>query len=452
MAATGIADGHGGLPHGRLIALALPITLSNLSTPLLGLVNAAVIGRLGDAALLGAVAVGAVIFDVLFWSFGFLRMGTAGLTAQANGAGDRVEERAALLRALTLALGIGAVFILTRGWIAQGAIALMQAGPDIQPALRDYFDVRIIAAPLTLVTYAILGSLTGRGKTGYALVISIIINVLNIILSLLFVTQYGFAVRGVAWASVLAEAGGVVAGLFILAGQGMFSGPSPRGGLFQLAAMRRMLAVNRDIFIRTLGLIAAIVFFTRQGVVTGTTVLAANAVLHNLFLTGSFFLDGFATAVEQMAGHAVGARNRDAFRKAVKTGLIWCMGFGVVASLLFWLFGGLVIDAITTSDAVRRVARDYLWLAALTPCIGAAAFLYDGVFIGATWSRAMRNTMLMALGGAALIFFVLRDFGNTGLWLSFLAMLGLRGLLQALVMPRLEQQTFSLPGPAHAAR
>lgn len=441
-----------GLPHARLITLALPITLSNITTPLLGIVNAAVIGRLGDAQLLGAVAVGAVIFDVLFWSFGFLRMGTAGLTAQANGAGDAREERAALWRALTIAFGLGAVLILTRDIMAQASFAVMKVGPDLSPALRDYFDVRILASPITLATYAILGSLTGRGRTGHALAISILVNSLNIILSLLFVTQYGLGVRGVAWASVLAELGGVALGFFMLAGQGMFSGPMPREGIFQAAAMRRMLTLNRDIFLRTLCLIAAIVFFTRQGIVTGTNVLAANAVLHNVFLIGSFFLDGFATAVEQMAGHAVGARDRGAFRKAVRAGLIWCLGFGVAASALFYVAGHVVIDAITTSDAVRRTARDYLSLAALTPLAGAAAFLYDGVFIGATWSRAMRDTMFAALAMAALIFMALRGFGNTGLWLSFIAMLGLRGLFQALWMPKLERATFNAPIPARAAQ
>lgn len=446
--------GAGGLslPHRQLIALALPITLSNLSTPLLGIVNAAVIGRLGDAALLGAVAVGAVIFDVLFWSFGFLRMGTAGLTAQANGAGDGAEERATLWRALTMAFALGTLLILLREPAAQAAIAAMKVGPDLEPALRDYFSVRILASPMTLATYAVLGSLTGRGRTGHALAITIIINLLNIGLSLLFVTHYGFGVRGVAWASVLAEAGGVIAGLLLLAWQGLFAGPLPRGGVFQAAAMRRMVAVNRDIFLRTLGLIAAIVFFTRQGIVTGTAVLAANAVLHNLFLIGSFFLDGFATAVERMAGHAVGARDRDVFRAAVKTGLIWCLGFGAAASGLFFLGGHLVIDAITTSEDVRAIARLYLPLAALTPLAGAAAFLYDGVFIGATWSRAMRDTMFAALILAAALFLALMAYENYGLWLSFLAMLALRGLLQAIWMPGLERRTFTAPVPAPAAR
>lgn len=432
------------LTHARLLALAIPVTLSNLSTPLLGIVNTAVIGRLGDAAQLGAVALGAVAFDILFWSFGFLRMSTAGLSAQATGAGDRAELRAAFWRALLIAAASGLAMALLRTPLVEAAIAFMKPEEAVAGPARDYMHARIWAAPAALANYVILGSMIGRGRTDLGFVTQIAINGVNIVLSLLFVNGLHMGVAGAGYASLVAEMAGLALGLVLQARDGLLAAPR-RADLFDGARLRRTLAVNRDIFLRTLAVIAAIAFFTRQGSQAGAAVLAANAVLNNLFQLGSYFLDGFATATEQTAGHAVGARDRAAFGRAVRLGAIWCAAFGAAASLLFVATGGFAIDGMSTSPEVRAAARDYLVFAALTPLVGAPAFLFDGVFIGATWTRAMRDAMLATFALATLVYFATQPFGNTGLWLTFLAFLALRGVMQGALYSRLERATFAAP-------
>jgi len=437
--------------HARLIALAIPVTLSNLSTPLLGLVNAIAIGRLGDATQLGAVALGAVIFDVLFWAFGFLRMGTAGLTAQALGAGAPAEMRDAFWRSLMLAAAIGLAMIALRGPLADLAIAFMRPAPDVAAEARVYFQGRIWSAPLAFANYAILGSLIGRARTDIGLALQVAINGVNIAFSLLFVSVLHYGVAGVAWASVIAEGGGVALGLAFQARGGFLRAPR-WADILDRGRAWRTLAINRDIFLRTLLLISALAFFTRQSAAGGAVILAANAVLQNFSLIGSFFLDGFATATEQIAGQAVGARDRRGFRRAVKLAALWCVGFGVALSVLFAGLGDRIVDLISTSAEVRLTARDYLLFAALTPAAGALAFLFDGVFIGATWTRAMRNSMFVAFVIAAAAYALLLPFANTGLWLALLTLFLARGLTQLAFYPSLERATFTPTAPAPDAR
>lgn len=437
-----IAGASAPVTHARLIALALPVTLSNLSTPLLGLVNAIAIGRLGDAAQLGAVALGAVIFDVLFWAFGFLRMGTAGLTAQAFGAGDAKELENAFWRSLALAAAIGFPMIALRAPLGDAAMVFMQPGADVAREAHAYFNARIWSAPLTLANYAILGSLIGRARTDLGLIVQIAINGVNIVLSLLFVSVLHYGVAGVGWASVIAEGVGLLLGLFYQTRAGFMHAPR-WSEIFDRARIWRTLAVNRDIFLRTALLIAVLAFFTRQSAAGGAAILAANAVLQNFSLIGSFFLDGFATATEQMAGQAVGARERKSFGRAVRLSALWCVGFGAALSLGFMLFGSGLVDLISTSAEVRLTARDYLLLAALTPVAGALAFLFDGVFIGATWTRAMRDCMLIATALAAALYWATLSLGNTGLWLSLLGFFLARGLIQLAFYPKLKRKTFA---------
>ena len=301
-----------------VLAIGLPMTLAHLSTPMLGLVDAAVVGQLGDAALLGAVALAAVLFDFLFWGFGFLRMGTAGFTAQALGADDRLEQRALLLRALALALAIGCLLVLAQPLVAPVAFPLLGGSETVTAAARLYFGIRIWSAPFAFANYAILGWLIGMGRTTTGLVLQIGINLVNIVLSVLFVMGLGWSVPGVAWAALIAEVAGVVAGLAVVSAH--FGGRLgvPRSLVLDAAKIRRMIAVNRDIMIRTLALLAAWGFFARQGALAGDITLAANAILNNFFLVGGYFLDGVATAAEQLCGRAVGANNRPAFERAVR--------------------------------------------------------------------------------------------------------------------------------------
>ncbi|WP_036260954.1 MATE family efflux transporter [Methylocapsa aurea] len=417
--------------HSRVIRLALPMTLAHLSTPLLGVADAAIIGRLGEAHLLGAIAAAAVIFDFIFWSFGFLRMGTAGLTAQALGAGDRAEQRATFLRALIIGFCIGIGLICLQAAIAGAAFAALDASPEVTHAARLYFDVRIWSAPFVLVNYAVLGAITGRGRTDVALALQVGINLVNIAFNLAFVYGLGLGVQGSAAGTLLAEALGALAGFLVVRRIYGDLFPIDRGLIFEHEKLARMFAVNGDIMIRTMALLFAFAFFTAQGAKGGDATLAANAILLNLFLVAAYFLDGFATAAEQMCGQSFGARDGAGFAKAVRLTAFWCLAFSAAVSLAALAGGGAFIDFLTTSPEVRALAREYLLFAALTPLAGALAFEFDGVFIGATWTRDMRNMMLVSLALYIGGFFLLRPFGNAGLWSALLIFLLARGLTQA---------------------
>ena len=434
--------------HRRVLALALPMTLANVTTPMLGFVGAAVIGRLGDAAMLGAVALGAVIFDALFWSFGALRMATAGLTAQAVGARDPAEVDRTLARALSAGLLAGLVLVLLQGPIGAAAFAISGASEAVLAGLAVYFNIRILSAPCVLANYAVLGSVLGRGRTDLGLLLQVAINLANIALTLALVLGLELGLAGAAAATLCAEAIGLGLGLVVLARLGSRPFRVPLAEIRDAVAMRRTLAVNADVIVRTLALVGGIVLFSALGARQGDVILAANAVLWNLFLIGGFFLDGFATAAEALCGQALGARDRTTFARAARLSLAWCLAFGIGVSLLALAAGGSFIDAVTTSPAVRETARHYLLLAALAPFVAAAPFAYDGIYIGATWTRAMRNLMLAALlaYGVALGAVQALGLGNTGLWLAFLGFLAARGIGQALAYPGLARRAFARAG------
>ena len=441
--------------HRRVLALALPMTLANVTTPMLGFAGAAVIGRLGDAALLGAIALGAVIFDAIFWSFGALRMATAGLTAQAVGARDGAEVDRILARALAAGAGIGLTLIVLQWPLARIAFAISGASETVVAGLATYFHIRILSAPFALANYGVLGSVLGRGRTDLGLLLQVAINLVNIGLTLGLVLGCGLGLAGAALSTVGAEAVGLGLGLVVLARLGSRPFRIPLRDLRDAAALRRTLSVNLDVILRTLALITAIVLFSALGARQGDVILAANAVLWNLFLIGGFFLDGFATAAETLCGQAVGARDGEAFQAASALSLRWCLGFGVGVSLLALGCGPGFIDFVTTNGPVREAARTYLLFAAAAPLAAAAPFAYDGIYIGATWTRAMRNLMLCALAayGALLGFVHLMQLGNAGLWIAFVGFLGARGLGQAIAFPALARETFlkrTLPTAAAA--
>jgi MATE family multidrug resistance protein len=428
--------------HGRMLRIALPMTLSHVTTPLLGLVDATVIGRLGEAHLLGAVALGAVIFDFLFWSFGSLRMATAGLTAQAVGAGDGREVDRTLARALAVAAAAGLALVLLQWPIAAAAFAFAGASDAVTDALVTYFAIRIWAAPFSLANYVILGSTLGRARADLGLVLQVAINLANILLTTVLVIGFGLGIAGAAIGTLLAEMAGVGLGFVILRRLGSNPFAVRLDEVFDRAAMMRTLVVNRDIMIRTMALLLAFAIFSAQGARSGDVTLAANAVLYNMFLIGGFFLDGFATAAETLCGQAAGARDERAFRRAVSLSLLWSLGFGLAVSLVFLASGGWFIDFVSTNEEVRSQARAHLVFAALTPLVGAAAFAFDGIYIGATWTRPMRDLMLAAFAAYAVVLGVAQELGNTGLWLSFLVFLAVRGLGQAVLCPRLTRRAF----------
>jgi MATE family multidrug resistance protein len=437
-----------GISHRRVLVLALPMTLSHMTTPLLGLADAAVIGRLGEAHLLGAVALGAVIFDFVFWSFGSLRMATAGLTAQATGAADRHEVDLTLARALLVGVAVGFLLILLQKPIAAAVFVMVGASEAVTEALSTYFYLRIWVAPFTLANYVFLGSTLGRGRTDLGLVLQVAINVANILFTTTLVLGFGFGIAGAAIGTSLAEIAGAGLGMLVLRRLGSNPLSATWQEVSRRAALMQYLAMNRDIMIRNVALILAFAVFSALGARAGDVTLAANAVLYNMFLIGGYFLDGFSTAAETLCGQSIGARDERSFRRAAHLSLGWSLGLGLVVSALLLIGGGLFIDFVSTNPDVRAYARDYLIFAALTPLIGAAAFVFDGIYTGATWTGAMRNLMLASLAAYGVVLLVAGTAGNTALWIALLVFLGMRGLGQAALYPRLTRRTFGGLAPA----
>ncbi len=329
--------------------------------------------------------------------------------------------------------------------IAAIAFTALDATPAVTQAARSYFDIRIWSAPFALLNYVVLGAVIGRGRTDLGLVLQVFINLTNVALNVGLVIGFGLGVRGSATGTLVAEVLGTAVGLATLMRlTGRFTIDWQR--LSNGRALRRMLGVNRDIMIRSASLIFAFAFFTAQGARGGDVALAANAVLMNLFLVSAFFLDGFATAAEQMCGQSVGAGDGEGFRRAVWLTSLWCVAFSAAVSLLALVGGSMFIDIVSTSASVRETARLYLPFAALTPLCGAMAFEFDGVFIGATWTRDMRNLMLGALAIYLALFFALRPLGNAGLWTALLGFLAARGALQGWRFRALAAETFPLSG------
>ena len=408
--------------------------VANLTTPLIGIVSTIAIGRLGDATLLGGVAITSVIFDCLFWLFAFLRMSTVAFTAQALGAVDEEEIRALLVRGLIIAALVGCALIVLQAPLAAILLDAMGGSEGVTRAARIYFGIRIWSAPLALANY-VLGWLIGQAHAGLALSIQIAINLVNMVLTLALVLGLDGGIAGVAAAAVVAEAVGLVMGVLIARRLACEPFNVPRAALFERAKLLRMLTVNRDIMIRTAALITAFLFFTAQGARSGDVVLAANAVLNNFLLVSAFFLDGLANAAQQLCGNAYGARDRAAFSGAVRLVTLWGFGFALAVSAAFALSGPSLIHAMTTSEDVRRSAQDYLWFVVVSPLQAVFAFTYDGIFIGATWARDMRNLMVLSLLIFLATWFALRAFGNAGLWTAMLALYAARGGLQALRYP-----------------
>lgn len=425
--------------------IAVPMTLAFLTTPLLGAVDTAVVGQLGDPALLGGIAVGALVFDVIFSTFNFLRSGTTGLTAQALGAGDRHAQSLVLLRALLLAAVLGLALILLNRPILAGSLAFVAPSPAVEAATRTYFDIRILSAPLALANYAILGWVLGLGRAGLGLALQLLLNGVNIAGSILLGLVLGYGIAGVAWGTVIGECVAAVVGVGLCLAIGREGLRQGLADVFDRTSFLAMIAVNRDIMIRSFALLFAFALFTRVGAGFGDRVLAANAILMNLFLIGGYFLDGLANAAEQLAGRAVGAGRRPEFLSAVRLTAIWSFVFAGVVSAVFLAAGGPVVDLMTTSEDVRAAARDYLVYAALTPLAGALAFQMDGVYIGATWSREMRNMMLASVAVyVLLVVTVVPVLGNHGLWLALLVFLGARGITLSLRLPPLAARTFPI--------
>ncbi len=410
--------------------IAAPMIISNLSLPLLGVVDTAVMGHLPAPYYLGAVAIGAVVFSFLFMGVNFLRMGTTGLAAQAFGSGDFDELRTVLAQALLAALAIAAVLLVFQYPLRELALAALSPSGKVLEYARVYFDVRIWSAPLVLANFVFVGWFLGVQNARAALWLMLTVSLSNIALDLWFVLGLGMDVKGVALATVLAEGCALILALAIVRRVlGNHPGRWRREHILNFSRIRKVVAFNADLLMRTLALMFSFAFLTAQGARMGDLVLAANAVLLNFQSIASYGLDGLAHAAEALVGRAVGARDREGFARAVSICLRWSLWFAVGMSAVFALAGPGLIDLMTDLEDVRGSARQYLgWLIAL-PLISVWCFLYDGVFVGATRARQMRNSMVLAVVLVYLpAWYLLQGFGNHGLWAAFALFMGARGI------------------------
>ncbi len=430
----------GEVTHRRVLATAIPIVISNATVPILGAVDTGVVGQLGDAAPIGAVGIGAVILTGIYWLFGFLRMGTTGLTSQAYGAGRAGEVSAMLTRALMIGLAAGAGLLLLQWPLFWLGFALSPASAQVEGLARDYLAIRVWSAPAAIALYGVNGWLIALERTRAVLLLQIWMNGLNILLDLWFVLGLGWGVEGVAIATFLAEWSGLGFGLWLC--RDAFRQPAWRdwGRVFDAVRLREVMGVNTDIMLRSLMLQAIFMSFLFLGARFGDVTLAANQVLMQFLAISAHALDGFAFAAEAIVGQALGARDRATLRRGAWLASLWSTVIVLGVSVFYLVSGGWLIDLLTTAPEVRAEARRYLPQVALAPLLGVAAFMLDGIFIGATRTRDMRNMMALSLVIYVLAALALIPLlGNHGLWIALLISFVARGLTLGLRYPALER-------------
>ncbi|WP_346352144.1 MATE family efflux transporter DinF [Oceanimonas sp. AH20CE76] len=443
--------------HGQVFALAMPMVLSNITVPLLGLVDTVVIGHLAQAYYLGGVAVGAAIISLLFFLLGFLRMSTTGLTAQAFGARREQELLGVLVRALVLAWALALGLLLLQVPIIELAFRLAGASAEVETYGRQYVSVRIWSAPAALTNLVLLGWLLGNQNARAPMWLLILGNGANIVLDIWFVVGLGWQVKGAAAASVLADYAAMALGAWLVWRTLKRRGTVPDPGFWRNTlsgdAFRRLLGLNRDIFIRALCLQLTFVFMTFQGARLGDAVVAVNAVLMNFLMFISYGMDGFAYAAEAMVGKAIGRGSRRHFRLACGLNLIWGALVAMLFTLVFWLAGKTLVDQITSIEPVQQQAYGFLpWLVAM-PLVSCWCFVLDGIFIGATQGRAMRNMMLVStLGVFFPVWWLSQSLGNHALWLAMLCFMAARGLTLGWAWRQLDQRRAFVPDGLPAKR
>ncbi|SAK78620.1 multidrug transporter MatE [Caballeronia hypogeia] len=427
--------------HRRVLTLAFPIVLANLTQPILGAVDTAVAGHLDGPQYLGGVALGGLVFSFVFWGFGFLRMGTTGLVAQAFGARDDHGLRASVLRALLLAVAIGALVLALQVPIIRYGLLALGGSAAVHDTASAYCHARIWAAPFALGNYVVLGYLLGCQRVRLALVTQVFINLVNVVAVLLFVYRFGWGIAGIGAATAFADVCGFAFGLAILwhlrpRGLAPLAWPS----LLDAHALRRLVAINRDIFIRTICLLGSFGWFAHLGARSGDAILAANALLLNFQTFMAFGLDGFAHAAEALVGAAAGARDRHAFRSAVKVTMFWSVIGALGFSIVYWLGGEWIIGKLTDQAVVHAAAVRYLPWAAVLPLASVAGFQLDGVFIGATRTHELMKAMAVSLAVFLLAAWALAgSLGNHGLWLALTLFMAARGVTLAVQVPKIER-------------
>jgi len=428
------------ITHRRVLNIAVPIVLSNITVPLLGAVDTGVVGQLGEAAPIGAVGLGAVILSAIYWVFGFLRMGTTGLTSQANGARDHEEVAALLMRSFLIAGAGGLAVMLLQVPLFWAALRMAPASPEVEGMVTTYLSIRVWSAPAMIALYGVNGWLIALERTRSVLIIQVVMNGMNILLDLWFVLGLGWGVEGVAIATLISELTGLAVGLWLcrnaLKGQ-VWWNPSR---IFDRVRLIHMAAVNGDILVRSLMLQAIFVSFLFIGADFGDVTLAANQVLTQFLQITAYGLDGFAFAAETLVGTALGASNRGALRRGAVLASVWGLASCVALALFFWVQGGWLIDVLTTAPDVRIEARVYLIYMVASPILGILPWMLDGIFIGATRTKDMRNMMAVSLAiYVAALMLLVPSFGNHGLWGAMLISFVARGITLAVKYPALER-------------
>ena len=418
----------------RILHLAIPSIVSNITVPLLGLVDVTIMGHLGATAYIGAIAVGGLLFNILYWNFGFLRMGTSGLTSQAYGRKDKDAEIRVLVQAVSVGLFSALAMLILQYPIERLAFRLLDTSAEVEQYAVSYFRICIWGAPAVLAQYGFTGWFIGMQNSRYPMYIAIVMNVINIVCSSCFVFLFGMKVEGVALGTVVAQYSGVMMAWWLW----FYNYKELRGritfrGSLQLIAMRRFFAVNRDIFLRTLCLIGVTTFFTSTGARQGDVILAVNTLLMQLFTLFSYIMDGFAYAGEALSGRYVGACNLVQLKRAVKALFGWGVGLSLVFTLLYGIGGENFLGLLTNDTVVIETAGHYFYWVLAIPLAGFAAFLWDGILIGATATRFMLWAMLVASGSFFVIYYCFSGATNNHmLWLAFLVYLALRGIMQTL--------------------
>ena len=428
------------ITHARVLKISVPIVISNATVPLMGIVDTGVVGQSAQAAPIAAVAAGAITLSAVYWIFGFLRMGTAGLAAQAMGAGDRVEVGALLMRVLLIGFGAGVVMIATQWAIMAGAFAISPAEPEVEALARSYIGIRVWSAPAAIALYGITGWLVAQERTDQVMVLQIWMNGANIALSYGLGYMLDFGVPGVAWATFMAEWSGLALGLWFCRGAFRVPGWATPARIFDRARLINMASVNSDIMIRSVLLqIAFTSFILVHSAQLGTVPLAANQILLQFLFVTSYAMDGFAFAAEALVGKAFGAGNPARVRRATLMTSFWGVITVTLLAVIFAIMGPWGIEVLTKSPEVQAEARRYLPWVIAGPVIGCASWMFDGVFIGATRSRDMRNMMVLSFLLYFAAVYVLLPYGNHGLWAALMIFFGARGITLGLRYPALER-------------
>ena len=418
-----------------ILSIAVPSIVSNITVPLLGLVDVTIVGHMGDAAYIGAISVGSMMFNVIYWIFGFLRMGTSGMTSQAYGRGCNDEKVDMLVRALSVGVGVGMVFVAAQWFVGKAALWAMHPTEDILPYAKSYFDICIWGAPAVMGLYSLTGWYIGMQNTKVPMMVSIFQNVLNIVSSLFFVYGMGMKVEGVALGTLVAQwAGFVMALLMLKVKYGELMQRVSSRALKDGAAMVRFFTVNRDIFFRTLFLVAVNMFFTSAGAKQGAVILSVNTMLFQLFTLYSFVMDGFAYAGEAIGGKYYGAGDKVNFDDTVRRLFWWGLCLTLVYTLLYYIASESFFRLLTDEPSVLAASEEYRWWAVAIPLAGMGAFYWDGLYIGMTATKGM----LVSTFSGALTFFLVyvglySVWGNHALWLALILYLVVRGIVQTLL-------------------